>query len=78
MDTKFDLIVVGGGPAGVAAACAARGLSVGLVVGQRPVPANTAPGLDARVYTLSPGNVAFLREIGAWVRPRNVTLRRLW
>ena len=31
------------------------------------VPAEVRVGIfDARVYTLSPGNVAFLRDIGAW------------
>lgn len=61
----FDLIVVGNGPVGASLACAVRGLSVALV-GQR-APAVLAPAaLDARVYALSPGNVAFLRELGAW------------
>jgi len=58
-----DLIVVGGGPVGASLARAARGLSVALVAQQPPAPAE---GLDARVYALSPGNVAFLRELGAW------------
>jgi ubiquinone biosynthesis UbiH/UbiF/VisC/COQ6 family hydroxylase len=40
---------------------AARGLSVALVAQQRPA----APqGLDARVYALSPGNIAFLQSLG--------------
>jgi 2-polyprenylphenol 6-hydroxylase len=58
-----DLIVVGGGPVGASLARAVRGLSVALVAQQPPAP---AAGLDARVYALSPGNVAFLRELGAW------------
>jgi 2-octaprenylphenol hydroxylase len=58
-----DLIVVGGGPVGASLARAARGLSVALVAQQPPTPVE---GLDARVYALSPGNVAFLRELGAW------------
>ena len=58
-----DLIVVGGGPVGASLARAARGLSVALVAQQPPTPAE---GLDARVYALSPGNVAFLRDLGAW------------
>ena len=61
----FDLIVVGGGPVGASLACAAHGLSVALVAHERAP--NAAPAaLDARVYALSPGNVAFLRELGAW------------
>lgn len=61
-----DLIVVGAGPVGASLARAAAGLSVALV-GDPPPPA--APGrdaFDARVYALSPGNVAFLKAIGAW------------
>jgi 2-polyprenylphenol 6-hydroxylase len=60
-----DLIVVGGGPVGASLARAARGLSVGLVAHQRRQPSSRAP-FDARVYALTPGNVAFLRAIGAW------------
>ena len=68
MDYKpgpLDLIVVGGGPVGASLARAARGLSVALVARERPAAA-TGDGFDARVYALSPGNVAFLRDIGAW------------
>ena len=61
-----DLIVVGGGPVGVALARAAAGLAVALV-GDPPRGAEPSSGeFDARVYALSPGNVAFLRAIGAW------------
>ena len=63
----FDLIIVGAGPVGLALARAARGLSVAIAAhegrkGELP-PAETP---DARVYALSPGNVAFLRELRAW------------
>ncbi len=63
---RHDLIVVGGGPVGAALARAVRDLSVELV-GEAPraVPAPSGE-FDSRVYALSPGNVAFLREIGAW------------
>jgi len=37
---------------------------VALVAHQRP--ASAAAAFDARVYALSPGNVAFLKQIGAW------------
>ena len=57
--------MVGGGPVGASLARAARGLSVALVAHQRPSATHSA-SFDARVYALSPGNVAFLREIGAW------------
>src|SRR6185503_18112111 len=60
-----DLIVVGGGPVGASLARAARGLSVALVAHERRQPSPRAP-FDARVYALTPGNVAFLQAIGAW------------
>ena len=63
---NFDLIVVGAGPVGLAVAAAARGLSVALVANARRAPAPVQGALDARVYTLSPGNVSFLRDLRAW------------
>ena len=63
----FDVAVVGGGPVGASLALALRGLRVALVSHER----RAAPGaadraFDARVYALTPGNVAFLRRLGAW------------
>jgi len=62
---QHDLIVVGGGPVGASLARAARGLSVLLVAHERRVPA-PRDAFDAPVYALSPGNVSFLKELGAW------------
>lgn len=63
---RHDLIVVGGGPVGAALARAVRDLSV-VLVAEAPRMANPPEGqFDARVYALGPGNVAFLRAIGAW------------
>jgi ubiquinone biosynthesis UbiH/UbiF/VisC/COQ6 family hydroxylase len=62
---KHDLLVVGGGPVGASLARAARGLSVALVAAERGEAAMPEP-IDARVYALTPGNAAFLGEIGAW------------
>jgi len=63
----YDVIVVGGGPVGASLARAARGLAVALLAPQRratrPAPRG---GFDSRTYALSPGNVQFLRDIGAW------------
>lgn len=55
-----DLIIVGGGPVGASLARAARGLSVALLAHERRVPASKKERFDARVYALSPANVAFL------------------
>jgi 2-octaprenylphenol hydroxylase len=62
---QHDLVVVGGGPVGASLARAARGLSVALVAHERRLPRDSE-ALDARVYALSPGNVSFLKELGAW------------
>jgi 2-polyprenylphenol 6-hydroxylase len=63
----FDLIVVGGGPVGIAVARAALGCSIALVAQERREIGRPRPdAFDARVYALSPGNVAFLRHIRAW------------
>ena len=62
---QFDLIIVGGGLAGASLAVALRdtSLRVALVESRPP----TRPdGWDARVYAISPANVAFLERIGAW------------
>lgn len=63
----FDLIIVGGGLAGASLAVALRNtrLRIALVESRAP----QAPGADAwdaRVYAVSPANVAFLDSIGAW------------
>ena len=66
--------MVGGGPVGASIARAATGLSVALVAHQRPAPA-PGDGFDARVYALTPGNAAFLGELGAWrsIAPERLT-----
>ena len=55
-----DLIIVGGGPVGASLARAAHGLSVALLAHERRVSAPRKERFDARVYALSPANVAFL------------------
>lgn len=80
----FDVVVAGAGLPGLALATAAAraGLSVA-IADAAPIAAGTAPsdaGVDAatappepgsfdiRVYAVSPGSAAFLRDIGAWQR----------
>jgi ubiquinone biosynthesis UbiH/UbiF/VisC/COQ6 family hydroxylase len=64
----YDLVVVGGGLVGASLARAVRGLSVALIARDWRAPGGAAPqdAFDARVYAISPGNVAFLRELEAW------------
>ena len=61
----FDIVIVGGGLAGLALAAALRrsSLSVALVEGQAPA---IPQGWDSRVYAISPANARFLDEVGVW------------
>lgn len=66
--SRHDVIVIGGGVAGAAAAlaCARAGLDVALVE-RGPAPAAPAD-TDPRVYAISPGSQRFLAQLGAWDR----------
>lgn len=63
--TDFDILIVGGGLAGISLACALRGsrYRVGVIERREPEPVT---GWDARVYAISPANVEFLTRCGAW------------
>lgn len=69
----FDIVIVGGGLAGLALAAALRrsSLSVALVEGAVPVfaakgSADFSATWDSRVYAISPANARFLEQIGIW------------
>ena len=62
------VVVSGGGPVGLAFACAASGCDV-RVLEASPVRAAPSPGeFDVRVLAVSPGTRALLRDVGAWER----------
>lgn len=63
--TEFEVLIVGGGLAGLSLACALRDtrLRVALVEQRPPTPAT---GWDSRVYAISPANAGFLQAIGIW------------
>lgn len=63
---NHDLIVVGAGPVGASLARALRGQPLALIAPARRPERPATEAFDSRVYALSPGNVAFLRAIGAW------------
>jgi len=69
MRVDFDLVIVGGGLVGasLAAALAGSGLATALVEASAP---RTDPDgeWDSRIYAISPGSAAFLRDCGAWQR----------
>jgi len=63
--SDFDVLIVGGGLAGLSLACALRDtrLRVALVERQPPRPAE---GWGARGFAISPANSRFLQDIGIW------------
>ncbi len=62
---KYDIVIVGGGLAGLAFACALKEsrLKIALVEGRAP---SRPEGWDARIYAISPANARFLADIGVW------------
>ncbi len=60
------IVVAGAGPVGLAFACACRDCAVTLVEGTAPRTGPLPEAFDVRVYALSAGTRAFLRDIGAW------------
>ena len=62
----YEVAIVGGGLVGAALARALRGAPVALVA-QRPENFREgAATFDSRAYAISPGNAAFLAQLGAW------------
>ncbi|MCL2656167.1 MAG: UbiH/UbiF family hydroxylase [Betaproteobacteria bacterium] len=61
----FDILIVGAGLAGGSLACALAGshLSVGVIEHRAP---HRPEGWDARIYAISPANVAFLQRLRIW------------
>ncbi len=62
--TTPRILVSGGGPVGLALACALQGAEA--TVFESSAPRALTPETDVRIYALSPGSRAFLRDIGAW------------
>jgi 2-octaprenylphenol hydroxylase len=62
---EFDVLIIGGGLAGLALAAALRDsrLSVALIEGHMPA---RSQGWDVRTYAVSPGNAQFLDALGIW------------
>ncbi len=70
MSAVHDALIVGGGLVGSCLALALHraGLSAVLIDSQPPQPAVAGAAWDSRVYAISPGNAAFLENLGVWPR----------
>jgi ubiquinone biosynthesis UbiH/UbiF/VisC/COQ6 family hydroxylase len=71
MRKEFDVIIVGGGPVGLALARGLSGSGLELALVEPRAPRSDSPppaDWDNRVYALSPGSAAFLERCGAWQR----------
>jgi ubiquinone biosynthesis UbiH/UbiF/VisC/COQ6 family hydroxylase len=66
-EDPFEIAVVGGAVVGAALARALRGARLALISRDpRPGTGTAAAGFDSRIYAISPGNAAFLAQLGAW------------
>jgi 2-octaprenylphenol hydroxylase len=65
---SFDIVIVGAGLVGAAAAVALtqQGYSVALVDRKAPVFNDDPAEWDSRIYAISPGNVAWLKQLDVW------------
>lgn len=61
----FDVLIVGGGLAGLSLACALRDTRLKIALLESS-PSQPSAGWDARVYAISPANAEFLQAIGVW------------
>ena len=66
-ESPFEVAIAGGALIGAALARALHGAPVALISQERrtPTPPDAAD-FDSRVYAISPGNAAFLAQLGAW------------
>jgi 2-octaprenylphenol hydroxylase len=65
---RTRVIVAGGGPVGLALACALTGCEVHVIEAAAARSAPLPDDFDVRVFAVSPGTRDFLRDIGAWER----------
>ena len=62
------IVVAGGGPVGMAFACAVSGCDVRVLEASPSAALPASDEYDVRVLALSPGTRALLRDVGAWER----------
>ncbi len=66
MPARFEVAVIGGGPAGLAATLALGRLGIATALVTEPLPAQGAPSGDPRTSALFTGSVELLRNLGIW------------
>ncbi len=66
MPARFEVAVIGGGPAGLAAALALGRLGIATALVTEPLPPQAAPSADPRTSALFSGSVELLRNLGIW------------
>lgn len=66
MNENFDVVIVGGGLAGLSLAVALRNSRLSVAVVEGNPPAQPPEGWDPRIYAISPASQRFLEEIGIW------------
>ena len=64
----FDVVIVGAGLVGASFARALRGTGLKLALVEVQLPPAAADSWDSRIYAISPGSAAFLRDLGVWAR----------
>lgn len=75
--THFDIVVVGGGMVGAAAACllAQQGWQIAVVEQAEPERYAPAQAMDLRVSAISPASVRLLQQAGVWDAIRMMRVR---
>jgi 2-octaprenylphenol hydroxylase len=64
--SRSRVVIAGGGPVGMALACSLGGCDVHVIEASPPPMAPAPEEFDVRVYAVSPGTRALLRDLGAW------------
>ena len=62
----FDIVIVGGGLAGLSLACALRDTRLKIALVETLLPTVRREGWDARIYAVTPANATFLEKMGVW------------
>jgi ubiquinone biosynthesis UbiH/UbiF/VisC/COQ6 family hydroxylase len=76
--TRPRIVLAGGGPVGLALACAAKGCDVRVIEGAKARTQPAAESHEVRIYAVSAGTRSLLRDLGAWehLDPRRVAAVR--